>query len=191
MVKTSSNKQGHLWNKNLSWFCCSCYSSARYNHIGKVRVWGVCKWPLCHVYGCVQLEKAKFNEKHERWNTMHYNKVPYNYFAARVTINCMKCVSGRKFSVTDWKLLSVCNGMAHLSNTPKMLLSHHKQVNVALAIYNKGFTFEYKPHLHATVAKKERKKLIQRQKKMKKKMEEKAKKNQKKNEKKEPTCTQH
>lgn len=95
---------------------------------------------------------------------MHYNKVPYNYFAARVTINCMKCVSGRKFSVTDWKLLSVCNGMAHLSNTPKMLLSHHKQVNVALAIYNKGFTFEYKPHLHATVAKKERKKLIQRQK---------------------------
>lgn len=122
---------------------------------------------------------------------MHYNKVPYNYFAARVTINCMKCVSGRKFSVTDWKLLSVCNGMAHLSNTPKMLLSHHKQVNVALAIYNKGFTFEYKPHLHATVAKKERKKLIQRQKKMKKKMEEKAKKNQKKNEKKEPTCTQH
>lgn len=151
----------------------------------------VCKWPLCHVYGCVQLEKANFNEKHERWNTMHYNKVPYNYFAARVTINCMKCVSGRKFSVTDWKLLSVCNGMAHLSNTPKMLLSHHKQVNVALAIYNKGFTFEYKPHLHATVAKKERKKLIQRQKKMKKKMEEKAKKNQKKNEKKEPTCTQH
>lgn len=73
------------------------------------------------------LVKSKFNEKHERRNTMHYSKMPYNYFAVRTTVHCMKLEFGYRMVYKNGFLFALFgNEMAHPSNTPKMLLGHRK-----------------------------------------------------------------
>lgn len=102
-----SYKQGHLWNKNLSWFRIVCVIHCGYIPLAKR---ATCAWlskPKCRASHLLSLLhfldvwahvcERRRNKTRKTKIPCIYSKVPYNYFDVRAIIIQRKWVGGRKF----------------------------------------------------------------------------------------------